>query len=128
MWALSSIFEPDLTSKRRPTPRLRGSRTATRGAPSDVPQQSTCRQITAVWGASRPTSGAVASTPLFIGKYIYGDGEQEASLAHHAPSSSPPAIRFFAPPQLFPSCTFHPPPLFLLLAPRPDSILLFPNG
>src|SRR5207244_8659617 len=51
---------------------------------------------------------------------IYGDGEQEASLAHHAPSSSPPAIRFFVPPQLFPSCAFHLPPLFPLLAPQPD--------
>src|SRR5436190_13938744 len=98
-------------------PRLRSYRTRTRGAPSDVPQQSTCHQIAAVWGASRPTSGAVASTPLFIRKYIYGDGGQEASFAHHAPSSSPPAIRFFAPPQLFSACASHLPPLFLLLAP-----------
>src|SRR5438105_95033 len=52
-------------------PRLRSYRAGTRGAPSDVPQQSTCHQITAVWGASRPTSGAVASTPLFIHIYIY---------------------------------------------------------
>src|SRR5438128_12361785 len=52
-------------------PRLRGYRTRTRGAPSDVPQQSTCHQITAVWGASHPTSGAVASTPLFIHIFIY---------------------------------------------------------
>src|SRR6266540_647351 len=71
-WGLSSIFEPDLTSKRRPMPRSRSYRTGTRGAPSDVPQQSTCGQITAVWGASRPTSGAVASAPLFIGTYIWG--------------------------------------------------------
>src|SRR5207237_7448889 len=71
-----SISEPDLTSKRHPMPRLRGYRTGTRGAPSDVPQQSTCRQITAAWEASRPTSGAVASTPLFIQIYIGVVGER----------------------------------------------------
>src|SRR5438132_10111834 len=38
MWGLSSIFEPDLTSRRRPMPRWRVYRTGTRGAPSDVPQ------------------------------------------------------------------------------------------
>src|SRR5207244_13399066 len=42
-WGLFSIFEPDLTSKRRPMPRLRGYRTGARGAPSDVPQPSKCR-------------------------------------------------------------------------------------
>src|SRR6266542_2772775 len=55
-----------------------------------------------------------------VHSFVYWDGGQEASFAHHAPSSSPSAIRFFAPPQLFSSCAFHPPPLFLLLAPQPD--------
>src|SRR6266508_6741063 len=76
MWGLSSISELNLTSKRRPMPRLRGYRTGTRGAPSNVPQQSTCHQITAVWGASHPTSGEVASTPLFIQIYIGVVGEK----------------------------------------------------
>src|SRR5438128_9499589 len=47
-------------------PRSRGYRTGTRGVTSDVHLPSTCRQITALWVASRPTSGAVASTPLFL--------------------------------------------------------------
>src|SRR5438132_11600440 len=81
-------------------PRLRGYRTGTRDAPSDVPQQSTCHQITAIWGASRPTSGAVASTPLFIHIYIGVVGEKLRLLRRRLGLFAPPHFSLLLPPIL----------------------------
>src|SRR5207244_9184209 len=61
-----------------------------------------------------------SSVHSFVYSYIYRGSGREASHSHHAPSSSPPALRSFRAAAIFFASASNPPLLLQFLAPQLD--------